>query len=131
MSRSDTPADVGEHLPLTPLSFDVLLSLGDGPRHGYGMIKEIEGRTGEPLASSTGTFYLALKRLLKEGLIEVVEATGKGARGRSYALTELGRAVAVAEADRLASLVGDAHRKKLLSDAALAAALDGRAGGEG
>lgn len=122
MAHADPTVD--EHLPLTPLSFDVLLSLVDGSRHGYGMIKEIEARTGEPLKSSTGTLYLALERLVKQGLIEVVEAEGKGARGRTYALSDLGRAVAAAEADRLASLVGDARRKRLLSDGALAAALD-------
>lgn len=113
---------VQDCLPLTPLSFEVLLSLADRPRHGYGIIKEIEGRTGAPLPSSTGTLYLAVQRLVKEGLIEPAGA-GEGKRGRSYSLTELGRAVAVAEADRLASLVGNARRKALLSDAGLEAAL--------
>lgn len=124
MSESPT-RDPAARLPLTPLSFEVLLSLADGARHGYGIIKEIEARTGEPLRSSTGTLYLALQRLVKEGLVEVAGSSGGPAtRGRTYALTALGREVAVAEADRLAGLVGDARRKRLLSEGELAAALD-------
>lgn len=107
-------AEVHSKLPLTPLSFEVLLSLADGARHGYGIIKEIEERTGSPLPSSTGTLYLALQRLVKEGLVEAA-TTGEGKRGRIYSLTELGRRTAVAEADRLAALVGDARRKALLT----------------
>lgn len=113
---------ISTRLPLTPLSFEVLLSLADSPRHGYGIIKEIEERTAAPLPSSTGTLYLALQRLVKEGLVEGVE-DGRGKRGRTYRLTSLGREVAAAEADRLASLVGSARRKELLSDTGLDAAL--------
>ena len=33
-------------LPLTPLSFQLLLALADEHRHGYGIVKEIEHATG-------------------------------------------------------------------------------------
>lgn len=123
MPHSTPPADdPASKLPLTPLSFEILLSLADGERHGYGIIKEIEARTGEPLRSSTGTLYLALQRLVKEGLVGECGAEGSR-RSRAYSLTELGRSVAAAEADRLAFLVGDARRKKLLSESSLSDAL--------
>lgn len=113
--------DPQRHLPLTPLSFEILLSLADRPRHGYGIIKEAEERSGQPFASSTGTFYLAIQRLSKDGLLSVVpRPRGKGSRGRTYGLTELGRQVAVAEATRLAARVRDAHRKALLTNDAAA-----------
>ena len=108
--------DPQRHLPLTPLSFEILLSLADSPRHGYGIIKEAEQRSGQPFASSTGTLYLAIQRLYKNGLLAVVPTPdGKGSRGRTYELTELGRQVAVAEATRLAARVRDAQRKALLA----------------
>ena len=106
-------ADAASYLPLTPLSFEVLLAVADAPRHGYGIIQEIEGRTGEPMKSSTGTLYLAIQRLQREGLIEAEPATS-GSRRRDYALTELGRLVVAAEAERLAELVSSARDKKLL-----------------
>ena len=99
-------------LPLTPLSFQILVAVADGPRHGYGIIKEIEKATGEPMKSSTGTLYLAIERLEQEGLLE--ERPSRDARRRFYRLTALGRANAVAEAKRLATLLGVARGKKLI-----------------
>lgn len=121
--------DPREHLPLTPLSFEILLSLADGPLHGYGIMKEAEDRTGEPFPSSTGTLYLAIQRLLKDGLLAVAATAAgggsRGGRGRAYALTPLGREVAVAEAERLAARVRDAAHKSLLDGAAAAQRLRG------
>lgn len=112
---SSPPAQ--QFLPLTPLSFEILLSLADGARHGYGIIKESEARSGQPFASSTGTLYLAIQRLKKDGLLAVADGTqAKATRGRSYELTPLGRDVAMAEAERLAARVGDARSKALLAD---------------
>jgi DNA-binding PadR family transcriptional regulator len=116
-----------DFLPLTPLSFEIMLSLADGARHGYGIIKEVEERSGEPLRSSTGTLYLAIQRLQKNGLLAVAAQTGaKASRGRTYVLTPLGRKVAAAEAERLAARVHDARLKFLLpGDAASEAATGG------
>ena len=112
-----------ELLPLTPLSFQILLAIADGPRHGYGIIKEIETRTGRPLKSSTGTLYLAIQRLEQEELIAEADDPGtentRDSRRRYYHLTELGQEVAAAEARRLLRLVGIARQKKLLSAKAL------------
>ena len=116
MTASNRP-EPDSFLPLTPLSFEILLSLADGARHGYGIIKEVEERSGSPLRSSTGTLYLAIQRLQKSGLLDVVASTvGKASRRRTYALTPLGRDVAVAEAERLAARVVDARHKMLLPE---------------
>ncbi len=112
-----------ELLPLTPLSFQILLAIADGPRHGYGIIKEIEIRTGRPLKSSTGTLYLAIQRLEQEELIAEADDPGtedtRDSRRRYYDLTKLGQEVAAAEARRLVRLVGIARQKRLLSAKAL------------
>jgi DNA-binding PadR family transcriptional regulator len=102
-------------LPLTPLSFQILVALADGPKHGYGILKEIEEASGEPLRSSTGTLYLAIQRLEQEGLIEEDETVaGEDSRRRYYRLTAEGRGVAAAETRRLATLLGVARNKKLV-----------------
>ena len=41
-------------LPLTPLSFHILLTLVDAERHGYGIMKEIEQRTEGLMSPATG-----------------------------------------------------------------------------
>jgi DNA-binding PadR family transcriptional regulator len=60
-----------------------------------------------------GTLYRALSRLLDQGLIEELDERpdpGGDERRRYYRLTPLGRAVARAEAARLASQVVAARR---------------------
>ncbi|HEX9725522.1 MAG TPA: helix-turn-helix transcriptional regulator, partial [Vicinamibacteria bacterium] len=102
-------------LPLTPLSYQILIALADGPKHGYGIIKDIEEASGDPLKSSTGTLYLAIQRLEQEGLLEEDETlAGEDSRRRYYRLSAQGREVAVAETRRLATLLGVARNKKLV-----------------
>src|SRR6186997_1732543 len=48
--------------PLTPALFHVLLSLADGQKHGYAILKEVSERTGGSVALSTGTLYGIIKR---------------------------------------------------------------------
>lgn len=109
---------MSEHqiLPLTPLSFQILVALADASRHGYGIIKEIEEAQGRAFKSSTGTLYLAIQRLVKEGLIEEEPAPPPGGdpRRKYYRLTPRGRGTAVAEVDRLAQLLGVARKKRLV-----------------
>lgn len=120
-----------DHLPLTPLSLQILVALGDAPRHGYGILKEIEGSARGPFRSSTGTLYLAIQRLEQEGLIEEDrEHESADARRRYYRLTGLGRAVATDESRRLAALLEVSRSKGLLGDRPLDA-LPEPAGGKG
>ncbi|MDX1647032.1 MAG: PadR family transcriptional regulator [Longimicrobiales bacterium] len=106
---------------MTPLTYQILLALADEPRHGYGIIKEIEERGGEGSAPSTGAMYLALQRMEGEGLIE--EDTerpreGDDARRKYYRITDTGRARAEAESRRLAELVATARSRRLLGGTA-------------
>lgn len=101
----------------TPLTYDILLALADAVRHGYGIIKEIEGRAGEGSAPSTGALYLALQRMEGEGLIREAESPDDPVDGRRryYEITPRGREVAEAESARLAALVAAARDKDLLA----------------
>ena len=101
--------DIGALLPLTPALFHVLLSLADGSKHGYAILKEIESRTNGDVVLSTGTLYGFIKRLLADGLIRQ-SASQSDERRTAYRLTGLGRKVALAEADRLRTLVVSAER---------------------
>jgi len=105
---------------MTPLTFEILLALADGARHGYGIIKEIETRGGSSAGPSTGAMYLALRRMEGEGLIEEDAerpTDGDDARRRYYRVTALGRERAEAESRRLAELVDAARAKQLLRGA--------------
>jgi DNA-binding MarR family transcriptional regulator len=55
--------------PLTPALFHVLLSLADGEKHGYAILKEVAARTDGKVVLSTGTLYGIIKRLLADGWI--------------------------------------------------------------
>jgi DNA-binding PadR family transcriptional regulator len=63
----------------------ILSSLADGPKHGYGMMSDIETITGVRLGP--GTLYGALARLEKSGLIVSLPAEE---RRRPYQLTAKG-----------------------------------------
>jgi DNA-binding PadR family transcriptional regulator len=108
--------DVAALLPLTPALFHVLLSLADGDKHGYAILKEVESRTNGEVVLSTGTLYGIIKRLLADGLIRA-SASLSDERRTAYRLTAFGRRVALAEADRLRAMVATA--KKLLQEPAV------------
>jgi DNA-binding PadR family transcriptional regulator len=101
---------------ITSLTYHILMALADEPRHGYGIIKEIEARLGADAAPSTGALYLALQRMEQAELVEEApgRAVGDDPRRRYYRLTRAGRALAVKESAHLAELVRIARRKKLL-----------------
>ena len=108
-------------LPLRPVEFDVLLSLADGDRHGYGIIQETESRTDGRVRLELGTLYRALRRMEEQGLIARTPAPegeeDADERRRYYALTALGRAVAAAETRRMEGLVAVARRRDLAGEA--------------
>lgn len=102
--------------PLSDPVLHILLALSDRPRHGYGIVQEIEKRTGGSVRVGTGTLYTALKRLREDGLIEETadpDGPDSGARRRrTYRLTRRGRKELAHQAKRLAALVGHARQKK-------------------
>jgi DNA-binding PadR family transcriptional regulator len=107
-----------EILPLTTLTYHILLALADHDRHGYSIIKEVEERTGKMMQIETGALYHAIRRMRTEELIEPVpegeRAQDEDSRRRTYRLTEWGRDVLAAESTRLRQLVDIAEAKQVL-----------------
>jgi DNA-binding PadR family transcriptional regulator len=104
-------------LPLTPISFEILLALLHGEAHGYAILQTVEVRLTGKLPLRTGTMYRALARLLDEGLIERAGgADDEDPRRRHYRITAYGRATAKAEARRLADQVEAARAHRLLPE---------------
>jgi DNA-binding PadR family transcriptional regulator len=114
-----TTRDPSELLPLTPPVFNILLALGSDVMHGYGIMQEVERRTGGQETLLPGSLYATMARMASDGLIEeVVQRGGSDRRRRLYRLTRFGRAVARAEATRMRLLVKLAREQKLLTDGA-------------
>ena len=115
----DSPPSPEAWLPLTPPMFHILLALADKDRHGYEIMREVDERSEGKVRLGPGTLYGSIKRMLNDGLIEELEERPDpdldDERRRYYRLTDLGRRIAVAEAERLQRLVKNARAKKLLS----------------
>ncbi len=73
----------------------VLVSLSDGPKHGYAITTDVLEQTGVRLGP--GTLYGSLTKLVERGLIEPVPSDD---RRRPYRITGAGKA---ALANQLAS----------------------------
>lgn len=113
-------AEVEDLLPLTPIAFDILLTLLDGDAHGYAIMRSVEERTGGRRSLHAGTLYRALSRLVDGGLITEVEeppAEGEDERRRYYRVTRLGRLATAEEARRLETRLGVARDHGLLDPA--------------
>ena len=103
-----------DFLPLHPFELRILLVLAEGPAHGYPIIRVIEERDSSWKRVLPANLYRRLRDMRARGLVQEVDAP-EGApdderQRRTYALTELGRRIAVAEARRLEALVADAKR---------------------
>jgi len=99
-------------LPLSPIIFHVLLSLGVGERHGYAIKREIAARTEGKLKLGPGALYASINKMLELGLIEETNERPDphldDERRRYYRITNLGRRAAQAEAVRMRELVEQA-----------------------
>ncbi len=90
--------------PLTEPGLLVLLSLADQPRHGYAVLKDVEGMSGGRVVLSTGTRYGALRRLLEDDWIERIEEEDTSRGRQAYRLTTTGRRNPQAEVNRMKHL---------------------------
>lgn len=103
--------------------FQILLSLSDGPRHGYAIIQDIRQRTDDEVRLTASTLYDALARLVDQSWIEETDLPAEAtdarepvrhdSRRRYYQLTKLGRQAAIDETARLQRLLEMAREKKL------------------
>ena len=66
-------ADVDRLLPLRPVTFQILLTLAGGERHGYGITQDIAGRTSAKMRLEPGNLYRSLRAMLDDGVIEESE----------------------------------------------------------
>jgi DNA-binding PadR family transcriptional regulator len=112
MSESSLPA----------ATLHILMSLAEEDRHGYGIILDVERRTGGEWKLSPGTLYRSIQRMLEQGLI--VETRSRPAprlddpRRRYYRITPAGEAAARAEIARLKRLVRMARASGLAREGA-------------
>ena len=108
--------------------------LGAADSYGYAIMKAIERSSGGLLRPEIGSLYRMIGRLERDGLVAAAgerraegdrlssasSASSAGSPGkprRYYRITDLGRAVLQAEADRLRDLVELAGSRDLLTRA--------------
>ena len=115
---SQAAPDPSGFLPLTATVFEILLSLVDGERHGYAIMRDVELRSDDKVKLRPGSLYRAVHRLMEQGLLaeaaERPDPERDDERRRYYRLTSLGRAVARAEAERYAAVLSRADGKGLV-----------------
>lgn len=115
-----TRVDTERFLPLKPDVFSVLLVLLEGDAHGYAVMQAARERSLDGGQLQPGALYRVLKRMLVDGLIVETPPNetpdDADERRRYYRVTELGRAVAGAEARRMRDLVSLSRHHRLLDE---------------
>jgi DNA-binding PadR family transcriptional regulator len=119
--RPRTPLRHPLSLPVT----HILLTLADGPRHGYAIKQAVEERSAGEVRLGPGTLYEAIQRLEDAGYIEETDAgeepaNGQAAQRRYYQLTADGWTVLKTEMQHLGRLVDHARTVRRLRRAGLA-----------
>ena len=105
---------------LTPSVFSILLSLADGERHGYAIMKDARTPQGGGVSMGPGTLYGTLERLMRDGYV-VESTTSQAAEGpedqrrRYYRLTDAGREALNAELLRMDAALTGARERGLLA----------------
>ncbi|MEP6693870.1 MAG: helix-turn-helix transcriptional regulator [Chloroflexota bacterium] len=84
----------------------ILVSLAEGPKHGYAMMEDIKALSGS--AIGPGTLYGALGRLERLGLIQPLASTD---RRVPYKLTDPGRRTLEGQLDGLRKLTSTGIRR--------------------
>lgn len=101
---------------LKPLAFRILLLLGDGARHGWSLVKELQADAGDGERVLPGSLYRTLGEMEDAGLIEEAPEppdADDDSRRKYFRLTEAGVRAAREEADRLADLLRTARSKSV------------------
>jgi DNA-binding PadR family transcriptional regulator len=98
------------------VEFEILLALAAGQLHGYGIMQQVEARTGGATRLGPGTLYGAIKRMMRAEWIETSETdSSDDVRRRCYyKLTRAGRRAAAAAAQQMAEIVNTAAQRGLI-----------------
>lgn len=96
------------HTALTEAVYYILLSLLQ-PRHGYGIIQNVQSLSGGRVRLAAGTLYGALNTLLEKGWIDALPEE-QDSRKKEYIITQEGRAALAEEWQRLQELVENGSR---------------------
>ncbi|MDF5753233.1 PadR family transcriptional regulator [Spongiactinospora sp. TRM90649] len=88
---------------ITEPAFLILTALVGEPRHGYGIVREVEELSEGRVQLKIGTLYGVLDRLAADELVEFDrEEVHQGRLRRYYRITDSGARALAAEAARLA-----------------------------
>ncbi|MCP2324349.1 DNA-binding PadR family transcriptional regulator [Hamadaea flava] len=88
----------------------ILISLANGPKHGYAMQDDIAEMAGD--RPGPGTLYGAVRRLEEQGF---VEALPEQDRRKPYGITDAGRQALQAELTRMRSMASTGLRRLAVS----------------
>ena len=94
------------YLPMTETMYHILLTLTE-PRHGYGIMQQVEEITGERIQLGAGTTYNSLAKLERDALIELITETE---RRKIYLITDVGQELLKAEIARLEELAENGRK---------------------
>jgi DNA-binding PadR family transcriptional regulator len=106
MRKADIDKELDDFGRFTEPAMLILVSLADGPKHGYAMTEDIAGMADVRLGP--GTLYGALSRLEARGLIEPMKSED---RRNPYRLTGLGEKALRARLASLEAITKAAHRR--------------------
>jgi DNA-binding PadR family transcriptional regulator len=99
-------------MSMTEPTFFVLMALVGEPRHGYGVVGEVDTLSGGRVQLKIGSLYGILDRLVAEGLVELDrEEAHQGRLRRYYRITSGGLDTVRAERTRMAENVRAADRR--------------------
>ena len=96
---------MNENLALTESTYYILLALYR-PRHGYGIMQQVEELSGGRIRLAAGTLYGALNTMCDKGWI-VNLPVEEGSRKKEYKITAVGLEILKKEILRLRELVNN------------------------
>ena len=104
--------DNERYLPLAPRDLLILSVLGEGPLHGYGIIKAVDDRSRSGVLLDPANLYRVLRRMRRVGWIREnvpaetsVSEGDNDTRRKTYRITTVGRSLLSAEVARLERLL--------------------------
>ncbi len=104
--KNQPTTDLEEFGRFTEPALLILISLADGPKHGYAITSDIEHVAG--FRPGPGTLYGAIARLESRGLIEPLASDE---RRNPYRLTALGEKALRARLAALSAVAEAGHRR--------------------